>query len=293
LGATDLEKPLIFLVANRNSTLLKGFPIVLNGGITVKQISSDHLGMIIGFKQSLSTIVNPKKKCFLVPHDHECIKNGNFADIHIALSFALTFFSKKGAITCDRIFRIEKKKKSRISEEIILSNRILAAQANDMDFKISSTTTPQEIDLIFKSCIKSIESEKHFRITLERYISASIVDDSSSKIIDISICLESLFPGRDEIKYRFSLYNSLISTAEHEKRAEIYELMRLLYDARSAIVHGGEVKQKEKIDQNWDKILDVAKLSIAYKMNFLATNNASGWDAHLSKLALGIEQRLN
>ena len=69
--------------------------------------------------------------------------------------------------------------------------------------------------------------------------------------------------------------------------------MRLLYDARSAIVHGGEVKQQAKIEDNWAKILDVAKLSIAYKMNFLSSHKASEWDGHLSKLALGIEQRLN
>lgn len=287
-----MEKPVIFLVANRNSVLLKGVPIVLSGGISIKSLSDEHLGLLIGFRQSLTEVVNPKKKCVLIPHDHDIFKNHNLPNINIAISFALTFFAKEGAIACDRVFTTEKKKKLRISEEIILSNRILTAAANDTDFRISETAAPGKINTVFSSCLNSILKEKSFKITIERFISSVVGEDLYSKIIDISISLESLFSGNQEIKFRFSLFNSIISTTELEKRNEVYDLMRMLYDARSAIVHGDEIKNKEKLEVNWQKITDIAKLAIVYKMSFLDARPLADWNKHLERLALGTEQRL-
>ncbi|KRB22155.1 hypothetical protein ASD99_08190 [Mesorhizobium sp. Root695] len=287
-----MEKPLIFLVANRNCTLQKGFPIVLAGGIILKQIQDDHLGSIIGFRSSLASIVTPKKKCFLIPHDHDAIATHTLENISLCLSFSLNFFADEGAITCDRVFTTEKKRKFKILRETPLANRILSSEAGDIDFKLKNAAKSKEIDTVLVSSLKSVNSDKSMVITLDRFVSGIIRSDFPSRVIDMAICLESLFSSSQEIKFRFSLYNAIISTIEIDKRDPAFELMKILYDARSAIVHGGEVKNKEKLEDEWEKIVDIAKLSILYKMNFLTVRNKTEWDNHLNKLILGTEQRV-
>lgn len=287
-----MEQPYIFLMANRNPLLLKGVPIILDGGITIRSISEEYIGPIIGFRPKLSEIIYPKKKCILIPHDHPVISNNQISNIHIALSFALTFFAEKGAIACDRVFRSQKRRKLKIEEEILLTNRPLAAAAKENEFKLLSGTTPDKINTIFNSSLNSLSKEKSFNITIERYISSIIGTDIYSKIIDIAISLESLFSGSQEIKFRFSIFNSIISTIDVNRRGEVFELMKTLYDARSSIVHGDDVKNKKVLEDNWNRIVDIARLAIAYKMNFLDSRPKSEWSGHLERLAIGIEQRL-
>ncbi len=287
-----MEQPIIILVANKATSLVKGVPLVLDGGITLKPIPNEHIGLLLGYRNTLSSVIFPKRKCFLIPHNHKIVSDNTIDDIHIALSFALTFFAKEGVLTCDRVFRTIKKRKLKISEEVNISNRIAASLSNDTSFKLDDGATPKDIDLVLFSTLESLRKDKSIRVTVERYISARTGADLFNKIIDMAISLESLFSGNQEISFRFSLFNSITSTKDANKRKEVYDLLRLLYSARSSIVHGSDIKKKQELEDNWAKIVDLARLAIIYKMNFLEKRNSVDWQRHLELLALGAEARI-
>ena len=135
-------------------------------------------------------------------------------------------------------------------------------------------------------------------LTLSRFNSALFRKESFDKIIDITISLETLISGTTELRNKFSLFNAWSAGVENESREEYYELLLKLYDARSAIVHGASMTDKEykkKIDpiiNKWDKIIDIAKKSIAYYLLYKYQNEPNSWYDHQRKLALGLEKRI-
>ncbi len=62
------------------------------------------------------------------------------------------------------------------------------------------------------------------------------------KLIDLVISTEALFsPGLEgELKFRIAQRGALLLGAEASERRRVFKLLRRAYDARSALVHGGE-----------------------------------------------------
>lgn len=117
------------------------------------------------------------------------------------------------------------------------------------------------------------------------------------KIVDITISMESLIEGRDELRYKFSLYNSVVSESEAGERLKAFGLLQNLYDARSAIVHGDvesndNKKAIDKTKENWAEIVRLAKATINYYLIFLGVRKKSEWNSHLKNLVFGLDKRL-
>ncbi len=115
---------------------------------------------------------------------------------------------------------------------------------------------------------------------------------TSDGIIDIAIALESLAQGRLEIRFQFSLFNSLIESADLERRNKTFNLLKELYDVRSITVHGGKpsISQKKNIKNivsNWSDIMDLSRSNLTYYLNYCAKNDPKSWADHLRNLAMG------
>jgi hypothetical protein len=111
-------------------------------------------------------------------------------------------------------------------------------------------------------------------------------------MIDLAIAMEGLVQTKLEIRFQFSLFNSLMSSSDLETRTERFTLLRNLYDARSLVVHGGspsagEKKKIQTVTDNWDALISLARGNLTYYLNFCKHHPHKEWGEHLWSLALG------
>ena len=69
---------------------------------------------------------------------------------------------------------------------------------------------------------------------------------SDSQIIDAITAIEALLGTETEISYRLSLRVAALLAANDDERGTLFNLMRDFYDARSKIVHGAHLKDKQQ-----------------------------------------------
>ncbi len=168
----------------------------------------------------------------------------------------------------------------------------------ELDFPSSKLTsysalpkiTNQDIQLLFILTRRVIKTDKQLQTTFRRFCSAFMKSNWEDRLIDLTIALESLIPSQTEIKFKFSLYLSLIVSDNPEKRKEIHGMLSDLYDARSGIVHGTSSETRKAIEEskkNWDKLVDILKQCILYRLEFRDKFPDQDWKKHLLSLSLG------
>lgn len=139
-------------------------------------------------------------------------------------------------------------------------------------------------------------SERHsgFPLTLSRFNSALTRDDIRDRIVDISICLESLIEGQTEVAFKCALFNALIARSDVGRRDDSFSLLHAVYAARSRIVHGEELNTKKRpfadVIGRWEEVLALASNCVSYYVLFLSQRDRSEWAVHLRRLALGLDQ---
>jgi hypothetical protein len=85
---------------------------------------------------------------------------------------------------------------------------------------------------------------------IRRFSYAADRDRADDRLIDLVIAGETLFLGdageaqyRGELRYRYAL-RAAFFVADRDRRRDVFKFMRNGYDARSAVVHGGELSEK-------------------------------------------------
>jgi hypothetical protein len=149
-------------------------------------------------------------------------------------------------------------------------------------YKHSQFEFDEEHCAIFKLIFDIIDKpteDWHYRTikALQRFSSSFERPNVEDSIIDLSIGFESilLYDSQDELNFKLrNRASHLIEETDNEKRKIISEHMRVLYDARSAIVHGSEwlknltleeIEQQSRID-----LRDAINKCIELKENDLA-----------------------
>ena len=95
--------------------------------------------------------------------------------------------------------------------------------------------------VVLKSADKRLARADEF---LQR---ARMTEEIEIKIAMYCTCLESLFTtSNHELRHQLSERVTLFLGQNPTERLEIYSMMKTVYDVRSAVVHGGEVKEKYK-----------------------------------------------
>jgi hypothetical protein len=84
------------------------------------------------------------------------------------------------------------------------------------------------------------------RVAIRRCISAFIERSTpEDALIDLVIALEALFGARGELRLRISAALAWLLGEDAEERAALQSRAKLVYDVRSKIVHGAELKENE------------------------------------------------
>ena len=164
-------------------------------------------------------------------------------------------------------------------------------------YSIRLVASPEPLAGLFKVVREVVRNNSAVLVTLDRYNTSLVRDNSYDQIIDICISLESIVESSTEIKFRFSLYNALVAERDPVKRSEAFQVFQTLYDARSAIVHG-DIRSKsnaKKIDatkENMKEIQRMAVTVITYYLLYHFKTRRKTWRDHLDGLALGADSHV-
>jgi hypothetical protein len=193
------------------------------------------------------------------------------------------------------------KGKTRITEFADVEAVTSTHKFKDQAYKIKSGSTRELVSNLYKVVDSVCKKYGQTIFTLDRFNSCLTRVEQYDSIVDITISLESLISGNQDLKFKFALYHSLISEVDPEKRFNAFSLLGKLYDARSKIVHGdADSKDAKKsinlIVENWKEVLRLSKAAINYYLLFLFVNlegdGRKAWDLHLNRLIYGLDQRI-
>jgi hypothetical protein len=89
-----------------------------------------------------------------------------------------------------------------------------------------------------------VRARRHVESAVRRFSFAGERRRPDDRLLDLMIAAESLFLGHlpereGELRFRLSLHAAHLIGQDLSERKEVARLMRLAYDTRSAIVHGG------------------------------------------------------
>ncbi len=215
--------------------------------------------------------------------------------VGVSLAFVFNTFANSSPLVLSKAAYIAKQPENHHTQTVDLqSSPVLDALLN-APFALRPLDNPEPLADFYKIVRAVVAKNEAILVTLDRFNTSLMRANIFDQIIDISISLESIVESSTEIKFRFSLYNSLIAETDPTKRRAVFTMFQTLYDARSAIVHGDVHSKlnKKKLEQTQADIRNIQKAAIAVISYFLVyryKERKIQWKEHMDRLALGVEQ---
>lgn len=282
---------LLAVIPNKKCDLNSKVPLSLDCGIRIGKITNEEYGAACNYETSFSVNTAPAHKCCLIEIDRPEITTYTNDQLLLSLCFSLNFFVEQGSITFSKVYEAKNIRKFRITGKHEGTFKLGSNQVSDL-VKLRKEASSDKVEKVLLASLFTLTKDKGVFTTFSRFNAAVSHADDLAKIIDLSICFESLFPFQTEIAYRFRLLGSLIGSDEIGKRKEHYDALKKLYNARSKIVHGTsntDAAVKEVL-ACWSTLIEIARYGILYKMSFLADKDLEEWRIHLDELALGLNK---
>jgi len=269
---------------HKECKLLPKVPLLLDTGIAVRSLRSEHIGAIISKRRALSERLNSRTKCILIQNEENQPSRADIEAAGLFGPFVLNVFASMGSLSSAQAFTVKHVRTHSVVDVIDLANSNLDHLS---DYEIDATTSPASVKTLYASTLVAMSKDAGLWITVRRFNGALSKTIREDKVIDIAICLESIFSSQTEISFRFSLYNAILAEDDSSKRASLFKILKRLYKERSNLVHGNKGLDADWIDAQWDTIVRTAKLSLLKKIDFLQNNALADWQEHLDNLALG------
>ena len=293
---TKLLLPLL----NRTVTMFKGPTWYLSERVSIEAISTEDHGIVFRYAPpEYQSLLSPKSKCIRIEAVDER-KCDDIAKIEgTIISFLLNYFKSSHPISLSFAIQIKKNPRSQVLKKIIdLPFVVDTRSQRTHNYRIRDNVPRGNISDFYKVISKVNEKYPGILLTLDRFSAALFRTGDYDKIIDITISLESLIRGTTELQHKFSLYNSWAAEADNNNRRKCQELLRALYNARSAIVHGTAMSQKEydkkikPVLDKWNDVIKIAEKALGYHLLYIYDNDIDKWHEHQESLSLGIAERI-
>jgi hypothetical protein len=273
-------------LTNKTSRLRSKVPIPLAANATVQSVRAPDLMTISAQAPSSRGTVNGTSKVILWADLPAEPSDEDIGKLVLPAVFSLNFFSSTSAAAVSRAYILRTSRKQHLKKTVEIGGY---NHNSESTFEIDDGVDFSQVPAIFSGANNAVQKDRSMKISMARFCSAVSKPYRSEKIIDICICLESIFNAATEISFRFSLYNTLLSTATPADRPEVYKRLKKLYDMRSKIVHGSSEGDDAWVEENWAKVVRVAKLALLQKIEFLQRNTKEQWQENLDRLALGVD----
>lgn len=289
---------LIIPILNNKITLFQGPILYLTENIFFDKLTDDEHSAFFRFAEEdfKKTIDINKTKCIKFSSDVP-ITNTIVKLLKNKIVFCLNVLSDSnpilttwgGVLSGERSLKI----KEIIEFEALAGIQKLSLQG----FKIQPGLKRQSVIETYKIISESVTKSPETIFTLEKYNSALMRTEFFDKVVDSTICFETLTQGNTELTYRLSLNIAYISGNTANERLEIFDNMKLLYEIRSKIVHGdlggtSITKKIEKVRASWSNYEKILKSSVLYFLIFINQRSKTEWEEHLKGLILGTENKI-
>jgi hypothetical protein len=290
-------KSIIIPILNKKVLLIQGPPILLSNDYSIEKISDDEFSAFfrtaseeIKANLNLNTTKCIKVKC--KDPDKDKIRSSRTKAV-----FTLNIFADSNPIVTSWAGHLVGDKK--INLKSITDFESLAAfhKISGKTYKFISRTKRETIIQFFQIVEKASISNPSVLFTMEKYNSALLRDDFFDKLLDATICFETMMPGNTELVYRLSQNISFIAGSSATEKLEIFDNMKKLYDVRSKLVHGdlkskGTDKKIKEVQDNWSLFEKYLKSTVTYYLLFLSTNKKEDWENHLKEIVLGTQNKI-
>ncbi|MFC2167764.1 hypothetical protein ACFLRW_02180 [Acidobacteriota bacterium] len=270
----------------------------LSKNVSIGPIFPEDLGLILGkAPEEYQSLSFQRSKCIRFENVDPTDSDDECRDQATMLAFLLNYFKKTNPIAvffAVHITTIRKPRFDKIIDLPVVPDIILQRKNK---YQIREGVKRKTVSDFFSVIAEAYKKNSNILLTLGRFNSALSRLELIDKIIDITISLESLIDSTQELTYKFSLFNALAAEKDKNKVNDTFKLLKLLYETRSLIVHGGKFSQNgknkiKKIVEKWDDILRIAKNAIAYHLIYIFKNEVASWHKHQENLALGVEKRI-
>lgn len=286
-GALMLK--IIIPIMNSSVTLLKGPTHFLDENVWIDKISDEEFGVISKAPAEYSSIISTGHRCIFISEANLADGEATATFVASVCRYVLNHFRDEGPLSLPFAIMLKAKPNGKgmvVASAFDLSDDMRHAKKAGR-YKIKPGVTRDEVSGFYLVVKRACVNHKKLKLTLNRFSSALARPRLSDKIIDITISLESMIQDdKAELSFRFALYNSYAANRRPDKRAEIYELFKKLYNTRSLIVHGAQDEEKERrllgeIEQDWSKLEDASRRSINELIFFAQDGNPRDWTKHL------------
>jgi hypothetical protein len=129
---------------------------------------------------------------------------------------------------------------------------------------------------LFEGINFSIKGNKFVELSKRRFISALSRTDPVDQIVDLMICLESLYvEGGGEITVRFGSRVATLLSKNEKEREDCWIFAKKMYNLRSRIVHGEEIENTEingiqyTYDELLERLVNIARKSVLIYLQLL------------------------
>lgn len=284
-------------ILNASVSAFRGPICSFANSVIMEAISSDEYGAVwkrLGSERA--SLINPKSKCIKVlqPRESEPLIE-TARNEATKTAFVLNYFRERDPIALSFAFHLTKQKRTRLSGLLDLSFVGDTYVQNRTRFQLASDATRDKIREFYQVLTCAQQKSQGLILTLGRFNSALVRQDGHDKIVDISISLESLIEGTaEQLSHKFATYNAWAAEPDSSKRRQVFDTLRTLYSARSAIVHG-DVSRAKKIAaviDKWGDVSQIAARALAYHILFLYEHSPSEWYRHQQDLVLGLDARI-
>ncbi len=293
-----MSTKIIFPILNKSVSTYDGPTWYLSDDVALETISDEDYSVISTLGDEYTSLISTKTQCVRIENiDLENVE-GNVGIASSKVAFIFNFFRNENPIVLSFAIQISKIRKAKLDNVFDLAVISDAYQKRSLGYRIKDKINRELITQFFKVLSDVYRKEKTILLTIDRYNMALYRKSLLDRIVDITISLESMINGATELRYKFSLYNAWSAADDNVSRRKNYELLLKLYDARSAIVHGSSMTQREyqkkiqPIEEKWDEIVRIAEKAIGYYVLFLYQQESKKWKTHQENIALGLEKRI-
>jgi hypothetical protein len=288
---------LIIPLLNENVTLLRGplFPISEN--IYVAKLNDiEHSAFHRYGDEEIKQFIHiDETKCLKVTFNADPSENDIVLQVN-KLSFLLNFFARDFPIVFKWAAVLEGTSKLVVKQIQVFDTIANLNDYSERHFRVRPGISRQTIIKFYKKLHDAIISDPNAILTIRRFNLSLLRTDFYDKLIDTTICLESLVPGTSELIFKFSLYLSLITKDNAINRDDCFKKLNSLYEVRSRIVHGefenNTAAKIETIKQNWQYYDEVLRSALTYYLIFVSSNTRKKWKDHLLNITIGTEQKI-
>lgn len=298
---------IILPLLNEKVTTIKGPSLSLGTDATLRAIDVLDQGAFLFTGDEYRNSIGLKTRCVYITEpqitgDFETFAKG----VATKVKFLLNNFKDDGPILIPFAALIVSTtaSKCKISEVVDVESIADLHKLKKSPYKLRSGINLQSISEYAVAVSSVCEKVPEILFTLERYNQSLVRTGRYDRIVDQTICLESMIHTSQEVSFKFSLYLSLIAMKDPADRARAFTLFQKLYNARSKIVHG-DINEKDlaAVETDWEEIKTLTASVMTYYILFLFSKLSTNageysfktakkdWKAHLDELLFGLDKR--